>query len=86
LHITNEFAVIGVSSSHRTTIEALIGLFCYLNKNPKVSHLITADYSRLTRHGEVFAMITDVLTELEVELTTVIETLHLTDSSTSKEA
>ncbi|MEV6717245.1 recombinase family protein [Lentzea sp. NPDC051208] len=79
LHITYEFAVIGVGSSHTATFEALIGLFYYLNKNPQVSHLITADYSRLARHGEVFAEITEMLNKLEVELTTHADIIHLTD-------
>ncbi|MDX8037480.1 hypothetical protein SK803_45410 [Lentzea sp. BCCO 10_0856] len=86
LHITYEFAVIGVGSSHMATFEALIGLFYYLNKNPQISHLIAVDCSRLTRHGEVFAMITAMLNELEVELTTRTDIIRLVDESTNKEA
>ncbi|NKE55404.1 hypothetical protein FXN61_00590 [Lentzea sp. PSKA42] len=86
LHITYEFAVIGVGSSQMATFEALIGLFYYLNKNPQISHLITVDCSRLTRHGEVFAMITAMLDELEVELTTRAEIIRLIHRSTNKEA
>lgn len=70
LHITYEFAVIGVGSSHAATFNALIGLFYYLNKNPQVSHLITVDFSRLTRCNAAFSIITDMLSKLEVELTT----------------
>lgn len=86
LHITCEFAVIGVGSSHMATFEALVGLFYYLNKNPKVSHLITTDYSRLTRRSEVFAEITEILNKLEVELTTRADIIQFVDGSTNKEA
>ncbi|GGN20169.1 hypothetical protein GCM10011609_71670 [Lentzea pudingi] len=78
--------MIGVGASHMATFETLIGLFYYLNKNPQVSHLITVDCSRLTRHGEVFAMITAMLDELEVEFTTRTDIIQLIDRSTNKEA